>query len=75
MSKEEVDLIRRIKDGRVPESSVNLHEEYVEWMVHDGLPLPAPTEPKRRFIPSKWEAKKVTILKSGGRARSRNGRC
>ena len=35
---------------------------YFTWVEHDGQPLSNAPEPKRRFIPSKWEAKKVVKL-------------
>lgn len=43
---------------------VNPFEEYSDWFSSDVMPTPlrdAP-EPKSRFVPSKWEAKKVVKL-------------
>jgi hypothetical protein len=39
-------------------------QTYVDWFKWDDAkhPLSNAPEPKRRFIPSKWEAKKVTIF-------------
>ena len=39
-------------------------QPYVDWFKWDGAknPLSNAPEPKRRFIPSKWESKKVNIL-------------
>lgn len=38
-------------------------QPYVDWFEWEekGMPLSGAPEPKRRFIPSKWEHKKVTI--------------
>lgn len=38
-------------------------QPYVDWFAWDGAkhPLSNAPEPKRRFIPSKWESKKVII--------------
>lgn len=40
-----------------------LVKPYVDWFEYEdkGHPLSAAPEPKRRFIPSKWEAKKVLV--------------
>ncbi|MCO5574126.1 hypothetical protein L7F22_027905 [Adiantum nelumboides] len=64
LTKEEIDLIRRIRDGRVPHAEVDPYEPYVDWFNWEdkGHPLSSAPEPKRRFIPSKWEAKKVVKL-------------
>ena len=39
---------------------VNPYEPEVDWFTRDVEPMPlsAAPEPKRRFIPSKWEEKK-----------------
>jgi ribosome biogenesis protein ERB1 len=41
-----------------------LIQPYVDWFDYEdkGHPLSSAPEPKRRFIPSKWEAKKVVKL-------------
>ncbi|KCV71695.1 hypothetical protein H696_01118 [Fonticula alba] len=65
LSDEELQLIDRIISGRYAEQeSANMYPEMIEYysgkpMAH---PLPQPTEPKRRFIPSKWEGQKVMKL-------------
>jgi len=61
---EEVRMIMRIRQGRFPHVEVNPFEEYSDWFSSDVMPTPlrdAP-EPKSRFVPSKWEAKKVVKL-------------
>eukprot|EP00850_Spirogloea_muscicola_P002471 SM000009S23600 [mRNA] locus=s9:1013105:1019315:+ [translate_table: standard] len=64
LTKDEVDVIRRIREGRIPHAEVNPYEPYVDWFDWDGKghPLSNAPEPKRRFIPSKWEAKQVVKL-------------
>ncbi|KAL3697695.1 hypothetical protein R1sor_011771 [Riccia sorocarpa] len=64
LTKDEVDMIRRLREGRTPHADVNPYEEYTDWFEWEdkGHPLSNAPEPKRRFIPSKWEAKKVVKL-------------
>eukprot|EP00252_Welwitschia_mirabilis_P007906 TRINITY_DN19604_c0_g1_i1.p1 TRINITY_DN19604_c0_g1~~TRINITY_DN19604_c0_g1_i1.p1 ORF type:complete len:727 (-),score=145.50 TRINITY_DN19604_c0_g1_i1:175-2355(-) len=64
LTKEEINFISRLRKGKTPHGNVNPHEPYVDWFDWDGKghPLSNAPEPKRRFIPSKWEAKKVVKL-------------
>lgn len=64
LSKEELAMIRRIRDGRFPHVEVNPYEPEVDWFTKDVevMPLSGAPEPKRRFIPSKWEEQKVVKL-------------
>ncbi|CAM6119646.1 unnamed protein product [Calypogeia fissa] len=64
LTKDEIDMIRRLRQGRTPHKEVNPYELYVDWFEYEdkGHPLSSAPEPKRRFIPSKWEAKKVVKL-------------
>ncbi|KAG0609240.1 hypothetical protein M758_8G169200 [Ceratodon purpureus] len=64
LTKEEIDMIRRLRQGKIPHAEVNPYEPYVDWFEYEdkGHPLSSAPEPKRRFIPSKWEAKKVVKL-------------
>lgn len=61
LSKEELDLVRRIQKGENPDDSVNPYEDYVDWFTGElqVTPVTAIPEPKRRFVPSKHEAKRV----------------
>ncbi|KAD3067389.1 hypothetical protein E3N88_35269 [Mikania micrantha] len=61
LTKEETKLIRRMLKGKAPHADFDPHAPYVDWFAWDGAkhPLSNAPEPKRRFIPSKWEAKKV----------------
>ncbi|KAI3752691.1 hypothetical protein L2E82_24727 [Cichorium intybus] len=63
LTKEETKLIRRLLKGHAPHADFDPHavRPYVDWFAWDGAkhPLSNAPEPKRRFIPSKWESKKV----------------
>ncbi|KAJ0972940.1 hypothetical protein J5N97_020899 [Dioscorea zingiberensis] len=61
LTKEEIGIIRRILKGKTPHAEVDPYADYVDWFVWEdnGHPLSNAPEPKRRFIPSKWEHKKV----------------
>jgi ribosome biogenesis protein ERB1 len=60
---EELDIIRRLYAGENPDAGYDPYEPTVEWFTGKGkeeiMPLNAAPEPKRRFIPSKWEKQKV----------------
>ncbi|KAI8141456.1 NUC169 domain-containing protein [Fennellomyces sp. T-0311] len=61
LNDEEMDIIQRLQRGIIPDADYNPYEPTVEWFTSktEEMPLSARPEPKRRFIPSKWEAKKV----------------
>jgi ribosome biogenesis protein ERB1 len=61
LSAEELDIIQRLQEGQIPDAGYNPYEPTVEFFTSktEVMPLSARPEPKRRFIPSKWEAKKV----------------
>ncbi|KAI8333180.1 BOP1NT-domain-containing protein [Chlamydoabsidia padenii] len=61
LSAEELDIIQRLQEGQIPDAGYNPYEPTVEFFTSktETMPLNAGTEPKRRFIPSKWEHKKV----------------
>ncbi|KIK65479.1 hypothetical protein GYMLUDRAFT_159016 [Collybiopsis luxurians FD-317 M1] len=63
LTAEELDLIRRLYTNEVPDANYDPYEPTVEWFTGKGkeeiMPLSAAPEPKRRFVPSKWEHKKV----------------
>ncbi|KAG0170402.1 Ribosome biogenesis protein erb1 [Apophysomyces sp. BC1034] len=58
---DELDIIRRLQGGNIPDADYNPYEPTVEWFTSktEEMPLSARPEPKRRFVPSKWEAKKI----------------
>jgi ribosome biogenesis protein ERB1 len=53
-------MVMRIRAGRFPQVEVNPYEPYVDWFTSEPElhPINNAPEPKRRFIPSKWEEKK-----------------
>ncbi|KAI8884581.1 BOP1NT-domain-containing protein [Backusella circina FSU 941] len=61
LNDEELDIIQRLQRGIIPDSTYNPYEPTVEWFTSktEVMPLSARPEPKSRFIPSKWEAKKI----------------
>ncbi|KAJ4717395.1 Ribosome biogenesis protein BOP1-like [Melia azedarach] len=61
LTKEETRLIRRLLKGKAPHGDFDPYADYVDWFKYDDAlhPLSNAPEPKRRFIPSKWESKKV----------------
>lgn len=62
LTKDEIKMIRRIMKGKTPHADVDPYAPYVDWFDWDGKghPLSNAPEPKRRFIPSKSEAKKIS---------------
>lgn len=61
LSKEELKMLKRIQRHQFPETEYDPFEPTVEWFTSkvEVTPLSAAPEPKRRFIPSKWEASKI----------------
>jgi len=61
LTDEEIDMIKRIQGGQFPDSNMDPYEDYVDWFSNTKMvmPLSAAPEPKRRFVPSKWEHKRV----------------
>jgi ribosome biogenesis protein ERB1 len=66
LTNEELDLIRRLHQGENPDVGYDPYEPMVEWFTGKGkeeiMPLSAAPEPKRRWIPSKWEKQKVQFI-------------
>ncbi|CAN0166898.1 unnamed protein product, partial [Hapterophycus canaliculatus] len=60
-------MIRRIQAGAFPHPEFQAHPDYVDYFTHEKevMPLHGGDEPKRRFIPSKWEMMKVHQLVKG----------
>ncbi|KAF9939978.1 Ribosome biogenesis protein erb1 [Mortierella alpina] len=61
LSAEELEIIRRLEGNRIPDADYNPYEDQVEFFSShtEIMPLSAAPEPKRRFIPSKHEAKRI----------------
>lgn len=64
LTDEELDIIRRLQNAEIPDGSYNPYEPTTEWYTGKGkelvMPLSSRPEPKSRFVPSKWEHKKVS---------------
>ena len=63
LTEEELDLIRRLQENENPDAGYDPYEPTIEWFTGKGkeevMPLSAAPEPKRRWVPSKWEKQKV----------------
>jgi len=63
LTAEELDIIRRLESLENPDANYDPYQPTVEWFTGKGkeeiMPLSAAPEPKRRWIPSKWEKQKV----------------
>jgi len=68
----EVALLRRLRAGELPHLQLDAYAPALDWADLDGVlgppgasyrfPFSQAPEPKRRFLPSKWEAKRVVKL-------------
>ncbi|KAI3623556.1 ERB1 [Malassezia furfur] len=61
LTDEELDIIRRLQRAEIPLDSYDPYEPATDWFTQHQLatPMSARPEPKSRFVPSKWEHKKV----------------
>ncbi|KAF8845654.1 BOP1NT-domain-containing protein [Paxillus ammoniavirescens] len=63
LSPGELDIIRRLQLGENPDAGYDPYEPTVEWFTGEGkeevMPLSGAPEPKRRWLPSKWEKQKI----------------
>lgn len=61
LSQQELDVLKRIQLNEIPEDGYDLYPPTVEYFTGkpEIMPLSAAPEPKRRFVPSKHEAKRV----------------
>jgi ribosome biogenesis protein ERB1 len=68
LTSEELDIIRRLQANEVPDAQYDPYEPTTEWFTGKGkeeiMPLSAAPEPKRRWVPSKWEKQKVYALRN-----------
>lgn len=64
LSSEELELIRRLYANEVPDANYDPYEPTTEWFTGKGkeeiMPISGALQPKRRWVPSKWEKQKVT---------------
>ena len=64
LSRREVEIIRQIHSGRFPHPEFDAFPDFIPWAssereIHALNDAP---EPKRRFLPSKWEKMKIMKL-------------
>lgn len=61
LGKDELDVLRRLTRNEEPSEGYDPYPDMVEWFTsqQEIMPLSAAPEPKRRFIPSKHEQKRV----------------
>ncbi|WFD20799.1 Ribosome biogenesis protein erb1 [Malassezia caprae] len=60
LTDEELDIIQRLQRAEIP-VEYDAYEPATDWFTQhtSAMPLSTRPEPKRRFVPSKWEHKKV----------------
>ena len=61
LSQEELEVLRRIQMNEIPEEGYDPYQPTIEYFTSktEIMPLSSAPEPKRRFVPSKHEAKRV----------------
>ncbi|KKK16726.1 hypothetical protein ARAM_004185 [Aspergillus rambellii] len=61
LSQDELELLRKVQMNEIPQDGYDPYEPLLEWFTpqQEIMPLSAAPEPKRRFVPSKHEAKRV----------------
>lgn len=64
LSQEELQLLKKVQMNELASDGINPYEPTVEWFTSkvEQMPLSAAPEPKRRFVPSKHEQKRVMKL-------------
>jgi len=64
LSRDELEILKRITRNEAPADGYDPYPDMVEWFTskQEIMPLSAAPEPKRRFIPSKHEQKRVMKL-------------
>ncbi|PAA91211.1 hypothetical protein BOX15_Mlig030552g1, partial [Macrostomum lignano] len=58
---EDVQLVKNIVRGRVPDPNVDPYEDHTDWFTSDTMATPVTAHPpsKSSFVPSKWERLRV----------------
>lgn len=64
LSQDELELLRKLQMGEIPSEGYDPYPDTVEWFTSqvEEMPLSAAPEPKRRFLPSKHEQKRIMKL-------------
>lgn len=61
LTPDELELIKKIQNNENVDDNIDPYEPMIEWFTskEEIMPLTAVPEPKRRFVPSKHEAKRI----------------
>jgi len=63
LTESELDIIKRLEMGGIPDANYDPYEDQIEWFTGKGMeevmPMSGRPEPKRRFVPSKHEHKRI----------------
>ncbi|KEZ44323.1 Ribosome biogenesis protein erb1 [Scedosporium apiospermum] len=64
ISQDELEILKKIQLNEIPEDGYDPYPDLVEYFtsIEEKMPLSAAPEPKRRFVPSKHEAKRVAKM-------------
>ncbi|KAF4594475.1 Ribosome biogenesis protein erb1 [Ophiocordyceps camponoti-floridani] len=64
LTQQELELLQRIQLNELPDGDYDPYPEMVPYFtgIEEKMPLSAAPEPKRRFVPSKHEAKRIAQL-------------
>ena len=64
LSQQELEVLKRIQMNEVPDEGYDPYPDMVEYFTSktETMPLSAAPEPKRRFVPSKHEAKRIVKI-------------
>jgi len=67
LSERDMEIIRRLRAGAIAHPEHESYPEYVDYNTwkKEKMPLSGQHEPKRRFLPSKWEMMKVMQIVKG----------
>ncbi|KAK0553643.1 Ribosome biogenesis protein erb1 [Tilletia horrida] len=63
LTESELEIIKRLEMGGIPDANYDPYEDQIEWFTGKGMeevmPMSGRPEPKRRFVPSKHEHKRI----------------
>ncbi|KAJ1501971.1 Ribosome biogenesis protein 1 [Coelomomyces lativittatus] len=64
LTEKDLEVVHRLHQGHFADPKVDPYPKTIEWFTSlpETMPLSSTLEPKRRFLPSKWEAKKIAHL-------------
>lgn len=64
LTREQLELLRRLQTSQIPEENYDPYPDLIPYFtsIEEKMPLSSAPEPKRRFLPSKHEAKRIAKL-------------